>query len=371
MHPAHETSKNLDIQVLRSVAILLVVGQHFKGRLPTPDWYLSAFAHIQFWSGVDVFFAISGYLICQTFLRGLKEASSPASAVRSFWIRRGLRLLPALYFWLAFSVACAFVLDTVWSAGPAKVFISALTAVGGVSNLYWAHCVQTGIAACGNPDFNGVTWSLSLEWQFYALLSTLLLVCRRNAAVVILAGIALTLSFAPPNLFSYPWSLRPAAFALGALIFVAQDSGHLHVERIPRAANRLLLALGITICLLAPLQFPKSITLLSVGVGGALCLLSALRGNSYSQRLGGRVLCWIGERSYSIYLCHLPCILIVHQIVERLGMSASTPKHVALAVILTALLVAFACELSYRLIERRWMSRRAAAERPDHQTSPA
>ncbi|EPN0837415.1 acyltransferase family protein, partial [Escherichia coli] len=55
---------NNNIQALRALAILLVIIQHLH-RLPIPEWLMSTYSQYSYWTGVDIFFAISGFLMCK------------------------------------------------------------------------------------------------------------------------------------------------------------------------------------------------------------------------------------------------------------------------------------------------------------------
>ncbi|SDE11044.1 acyltransferase family protein [Paraburkholderia lycopersici] len=345
--------KNQDIQCLRAIAIIVVMAQHFRGRLPSPRAYLEAFHYVQFWTGVDIFFAISGFLVCKTFLAGLEGAGSRQEAFIDFWIRRAIRLLPALYFWLAVSVAVSGLLSTIAYHELGKVLVSALSAVLAVSNLYWAHCVQTDIQSCGNADFNGVTWSLSLEWQLYAILACTLFIGGRRAALFILLILSALLSFYPLEIFSYPWAFRPLAFTLGVIVYLAIERVPSLAETISYGTCRFLLLVGLALCLAGPVFVPIRAGLLVIGLGAVLCLISSLKGNSYSVSPFARPLIWVGERSYSIYLCHLLCILITHQLIETYGYLSITAGHVVLSIAIFIAMTLVLSDLSYRLIEQR------------------
>lgn len=350
---------NLDIQVLRGIAIALVLVQHCRGRLPTPAWYQEMFNHAAFWGGVDIFFAISGFLIYTTFLRDLEREHHP---VQAFWTRRVFRLAPAAVTWVAFSVLVAAVASHTPFADPARAAVSGIAAVAGVSNLYWSLCTPD-YALCGSADFNSVTWSLSLEWQLYALLTAAMVALRpRNAVVLMLALAALLSCFAAPS-WSLPWAFRMQAFALGALVGLARTSGWriAALDTMPRAFAMTLLISGVALVTWAPAHVPQPLTLPTIAAGALACLLSTLRGDSYSPWLAP--LGWLGERSYSVYLCHLPLILLVREVIERTGSMEPTPWHVAVAFAAALILVWAAADLSYRFIELPWQRRGQARVR--------
>ncbi len=78
-----------DIQLLRGIAVLVVVLYHSK---------LNVLAHG--YLGVDIFFVVSGFLITSIILKGLQNESF---SFIQFYVRRAKRLLPALYCTLLFT----------------------------------------------------------------------------------------------------------------------------------------------------------------------------------------------------------------------------------------------------------------------------
>jgi peptidoglycan/LPS O-acetylase OafA/YrhL len=284
--------KNLRIEALRAIAILVVMAQHMHGRLAMPGFYDDMFRHAQFWPGVDLFFAISGYLICGNWLELRRTSPSLGAACAKFARRRFWRLAPALIAWMGFSILLAAVMGGVGAAAK-----GALAALLGVANVYWHGCVTGQIGGCGSMDYNSVAWSLSLELQLYLALSVGMMLLRPRLAVAMLLLLGLLDALFPAVLFSWAWLLRPLAFALGAMIALAPRF------RLPVWS---LLA-GLLLAVFAPVQLPAGLVLFGVGIAGALCLGACLG----PARTAPRVLVWIGERSYSLYLCHLPAILVV------------------------------------------------------------
>lgn len=150
----HRPKSNIPtLDVLRSLAIFLVicdhVGSSFGGRI-------SALPMVSFgWTGVDLFFVLSGYLIGSQLWREIKRTNSVA--ISRFILRRGFRIWP-LYFSVVAIVFFAFV------AGrhPASPILADLLCV---SN-YFHHYVGGG-------------WSLSTEEQFYILAPALLWTCSK------------------------------------------------------------------------------------------------------------------------------------------------------------------------------------------------
>ncbi|MDR3517937.1 MAG: acyltransferase [Azospirillaceae bacterium] len=353
--------KNIDIQCLRGIAVLMVILQHYKARVPTPELYQEMFNVVQFWASVDIFFAISGYLIFKTFSENLHRSATMWKAFVEFWDRRGRRLVPALLFWMVVSVVLSVIATTIPDNDPIKTVESAIFGVLGVSNFYWWHCLQLASGSCGSGSFNGVTWSLSLEWQLYAVLSIFMCIFGNKKAVLLLFILSIISLLLTYRIFSLSWATRSLGFSLGALIAWASDGGRLEV--ISRTCVRkILLLAGLAVCLLAPRYFSKDAVIGVIGVGGALALLSTLGECALFPSMLSKPLFWIGERSYSIYLCHLPCILLTNEIMARLDLLQPTPAHFIVAVLMVLPLVGVTGHYSFTLIENRF--RRTAWARP-------
>src|SRR5271168_2727804 len=90
-----------DIETLRAVSILLVLFAHLPAAIHSDSHAALSRDWIQTWSGVDLFFAISGFVITRS-LAPLLDARGAAGALPvlvGFWLRRVWRLLPAAWLW--------------------------------------------------------------------------------------------------------------------------------------------------------------------------------------------------------------------------------------------------------------------------------
>jgi peptidoglycan/LPS O-acetylase OafA/YrhL len=145
-------SRNQSLDVLRGIAILLVMGRHF-------DYFLTW--RMIGWSGVDLFFVLSGYLISGLLFRDYIEFGR--IRVGRFLLRRGFKIWPPLYGLLF--VVCLLLR---WSGASTKdAWLSALF----VRNYF--------MGPNGSFLF-GHTWSLCVEEHFYVLLPFLLVLLTRR-----------------------------------------------------------------------------------------------------------------------------------------------------------------------------------------------
>src|SRR5262245_17181949 len=143
---------------LRAIAVGAVVLYH-AGVAWLPGGFL----------GVEVFFVISGYLITALLLAEWRQRA--ALDLRTFWLRRARRLLPALFLLILAALAFA----VLWLPGEvARLRGDALAALGYATNWYFIFRQQSYFEAVGRPSLLQHLWSLAIEEQFYLLWPPLL-----------------------------------------------------------------------------------------------------------------------------------------------------------------------------------------------------
>ena len=294
-----------DIDGLRAVAILPVVAYH-SGLAFVPGGFV----------GVDVFFVISGYLICRLINDEIKDGSF---TVAGFYKRRVMRLFPALFaMLLATSALAYFYLLPIELKEFSDSMIAAVTYV---SNIFFA--LTTGYfdaPAETKPLLH--TWSLSVEEQFYIVCPLFMLACHRfcprrlNALIatgVLLSFAAAVLAYTRNPTFAFfltpfrAWELLVGAL-LGIRFFPAPASADL---------KSLLGGSGLALVLFAVFGFsrdtPLPLATATACVGTALIIHSSENGVSIVGRLlSWRPVVFIGLISYSLYLWHWP-IMVFHR----------------------------------------------------------
>jgi len=340
-----------DIDGLRAVAVLPVLFYH--ARIPGfPGGFV----------GVDIFFVISGYLIC-----GMIDADIRAGAfsLGDFYRRRMLRILPALFaMFLATGVLAYVYCLPVELDDYAK---SLASAVGSVSNVYFA-------ATAGYFDAPAETkpllhtWSLGVEEQFYLVAPLLMLAgwrfARQRAGWLFAAAAALSFAAAVAV------STRNTTFVFYLTPFRAWELGLgalLSIRVIPAPASALARhACGITglLVLLGAILFGSPTTPLLVmtslaAIGAALVIASSEREASMVGRLLSlRPLVLVGLISYSLYLWHWP--LIVFQRTDGVLLADAAGLTGKLALVVVALCIAW---LSWRFIELPFRSKARPSSR--------
>jgi len=299
--------------------------------------------------GVDIFFVISGYLICGMIDADIRNRSF---SLGDFYKRRILRILPALFVMFLVTSVLAYVYCL-----PVELqdySRSLAGAVASVSNFYFAQTAGYFEAPAETKPLLH-TWSLGVEEQFYFIVPLLMLLAYRFAPgrAKLLFAIAATLSFAAAlavgyrnqTFVFYLTPFRAWELALGALLAIgfipAPETGF---WRNLCGATGLLLLLGVIF--LGSSSAPLLLMTSLASVGATLVIASSERGISLVGRLLSlSPIVFIGLISYSLYLWHWP--LTVFQRTDAL-FSADAPASAKLILIVLSVGIAY---LSWKLVE--------------------
>ena len=304
------TNYRPDIDGLRAIAVLLVIGFH-----AFPEWLPAGFI------GVDIFFVISGYLISQILFENLQKNSF---SFKEFYIRRILRIFPALILVLLSCYAYGW---WDWLADDFAL-LGKHIAAGAlfVSNIaLWQESGYFDQSAELKPLLH--LWSLGIEEQFYLIWPAFIFILwsSKHYLLKMILGIAiisfisniLTIRTDPIAAFYAPWT-RFWELATGSYLaylhfdknIVNQYSKKIKVSKL--SPNQLswvgLGLLAIALLTIHPkASFPGWWALLPVGA--ALCWLAAGQGGWLNRTiLSHPILVWIGLISYPLYLWHWPLL---------------------------------------------------------------
>jgi peptidoglycan/LPS O-acetylase OafA/YrhL len=381
--------RNHDIECLRAIAVIGVAFHHMHGNLFHPGLPLIGrlLMHADFWFGVDLFFAISGFVIARSLLpqmaangRSLREQTG---VIGAFWIRRFWRLLPSAWLWLGLILLASVACNRSGAFGSIHANLMAtLAGMFDVANFRFAD-------AFFRYEYGAsfVYWSLSLEEQFYLLLPLLVAVLRRRIDLLIIALFIIQLClFRTPMLMS----VRTDALALGVLLAIAAPS-RIYAALNPRFLLRMRSLRMLLPCLmLAVLAMLSSADLQdwrfrisAIAALSALLVWIASYNENYLLQDGGfkRALVWVGARSYAIYLIHVPVYFLLRELCFRFGNQDGTPLTLPawLLFLLAIVLIALLADLNYRYLEqplrqrgrhiadgfrRRWTPSRTTVDNP-------
>lgn len=285
-----------DIQVLRGIAVLLVVLYHAG---------LGGFAGG--FLGVDLFFVVSGYLITGLIARAIdRNDFSPAA----FYVRRARRLLPAA---LAVFLLTALAADYLLTQEELHSFFQQLLgAVFGAGNIVlWLQSGYFDTASQMKPLLH--VWSLGIEEQFYLLMPwLLLLIAPRSRLWLLLAGTLFSLALCVVCVENHPdatfyllptraWELGLGA--VGACLPMLRRSR----RNTALSALALLAIVGLGLHPLDSVQPRFDVLIVCLATLWLLLSAPAFLGSAATWPLAR-----IGDMSYSLYLVHWPLLAFAH-----------------------------------------------------------
>ena len=340
---------------LRAIAVVAVLLFHF---LPAtlPGGFL----------GVDVFFVVSGFLITTLLLREIDTRGRVD--LLNFWRRRARRLLPALFLVVVTSVSVARLVGGDLLVGIGRQALGALT--------FTSNWLEIAVGASyfhsTSPILFVNFWSLAVEEQFYlfwplALVAALALTRTTRQRVWVVTGLALASTVLMAVLYTpgqdatrvyYGTDTHLMGVMAGAALALAWADPE-HRAGLRSAVWRrwrgpaVLAALLVLVALMRWSTFTSTFTFrggIALATVATVVLIAGLLESPSPWRtlMSLRVLAWIGDRSYGIYLWHWPVLVIAGALVPYSG-GTTRGYAVLLGALLSTLVLA---ELSLRLVER-------------------
>ena len=303
------------IDGLRAIAVIAVMLYHLG-----VSWIPGGFL------GVDLFFVISGYVITRLLLDSIQQRGG--LDLRDFYLARIRRLLPPL----VFMIVTTSIFVGLWAPDTTKKFLRDTPfSLTGVMNWWLVFNQQDYFAASGRPSLLQHTWSLAVEAQFYLIWPLILLIVLKYlgkklipaAALVIAATSGVALMFvsfqidaANSSKVSHVYfgtDTHSIGLFLGAALAVSWIPQNFNLQVTRRAQDFIdgigvfgfvgIIATFLLINETDPTLYKIAFPL--VGVFGTAILISIVHPASrFAPLLRNKVLLWIGERSYAIYLWH-------------------------------------------------------------------
>jgi len=322
---------------LRGLAILMVIFYHCWGLLPkvngdrstglidAPLAHLFGFG----WSGVDLFFVISGFLITGN----LYDAQGSPTYFRSFYARRFLRVFPLYY---VFLIVVLFLV-------PLSTTLAQNLQVDALRNVqwfYWTYTMNVAASLRATADKIPIVyshiWSLCVEEQFYLLWPAILLCTKDRRRLMRLLLGAVGLALVARWLFTLEvasrvfrenaaYSLLPCrmdTFAFGGWLALAVRGDAAEVARLRRLGPALvavalagLAAIYVARHGIRPFDVPQQtigFSLLTLGFGGLLVMiLDAAPHAALRWIFESAPLLAAGKFSYGLYVVHLAVAAVV------------------------------------------------------------
>ena len=303
------------IDGLRAIAVIAVILYHLG-----ISWIPGGFL------GVDLFFVISGYVITRLLLDSIQERGG--LDLRDFYMARIRRLLPPL----VFMIVVTSIVVGIWAPDTTKKFLTdAPFSLFGGMNWWLVFNQQDYFESSGRPPLLQHTWSLAVEAQFYLLWPLILLLVLKYFGKKVIPAAALTIAaISGVALMLVSFQLDAAnsskvshiyfgtdthsiGLFLGAALAVSWIPQNFNLQVTRRAQDFIdgigvfgfigILATFLLIDESKPTLYRIAFPL--AGIFGTAILISIVHPASrFAPLLRNKILLWIGERSYAIYLWH-------------------------------------------------------------------
>lgn len=329
-----------DLDGLRFICISLVLWHHAQ---PVSREALQLFN--RGFLGVDFFFVLSGFLITTLLLR--ERARKGTFSLKNFYIRRALRILP-VYFFVVCGVTALYVIIK-GETQYLKLFPYHL--------LFLTNFMTESIPGLG------ITWSLSVEEQYYLIWPlALLLVPRRTVPIALLALITINYAVSGglftvgtlPEIGALRFHLPNSTYApilLGSLLAITLNDRRTFEALSPVLLHPAAAVAGMILVFLSFQLTPENIlgwpnTVIHLAMTFALGTLVVQDRTALSPVLTQPLIARVGQISYGIYLYHLLGLDVATRLLDALGQNSAWGR-----LIIYSLISILFAEISYRTLE--------------------
>jgi peptidoglycan/LPS O-acetylase OafA/YrhL len=318
--------------------------------------------------GVDLFMVLSGFLMVHTWKQDLQQTKFFSQSTLHFYLMRFFRIAPLYYLLLmicyAFGPSLAMMHDFVLKALPppwAQSIANFDPQTDWTFNSFRWFYLHISFLFGLVPGMENSTplpdWSLSLEMQFYFIFPLLLILVRKIPVLLIAVAVAVLAFYAPklwgnyldPGILSHfgqpsflPYRLNAFFAGMLAAFWLRQLASTETTNRF----YKILFPLAACICIL-PLSKPVILGFLF------FVAISFKKIPVISPLLSLKPLRFLGEISYSIYLCHVLIVYpIVYILIQAPGfLELASIERFAISLLLTFPLVIFSSYILYRFVE--------------------
>jgi peptidoglycan/LPS O-acetylase OafA/YrhL len=365
---------------IRGLAILLVVFYHYiYGAVEHDTGAIAGMMRTGFsltWSGVDLFFVLSGFLICGI----LMKQHGSGNYFKTFYIRRVCRIVPLYFAWLILFLILAAVIATANDASwPAALFNREIPHFPRWGYFLFLQNFATAKTGLFGSAWLAPTWSLAVEEQFYLVLPLLLWFVRPNKRMPVLIFLIALVPALRTYLFLFHSSVdvyvllpcRADALLLGVLCaYLVREPRHFAM--LQRHRWRLVVAFLILLAGMCGLtnyihgrdamsfnsyeMVTFGFTWIAMFYAGLLLLVATAPTWAVARLFRTRLLRHFGLIAYGMFLMHMAVNSITHGVL--LGKAADIKNFSDLAVTALAFFATWGLALlSWKFFEQpiiRW-----------------
>jgi peptidoglycan/LPS O-acetylase OafA/YrhL len=297
--------------------------------------------------GVTMFFTLSGFLI--TYLLVKEKKAFNTISIKSFYIRRILRIWPLYYLYLVIAI----------------IGVAFFHFEGKLDNTIWYYIFlmpNVPFVLTLSIPLIAHYWSLGVEEQFYLFWPWLIKKFAPINAVLLFLIIFTTVKFllrigaSGSFLYIFICVTRFDCMAIGALFAILLDKGKVRFLKI--AFNKLTQLCGILIILLAAankLILPDFINQFVFSIASAILIINVSFNKKSLVNLEYKICNFIGRISYGIYVYHPFMIYLLVLALKRANLSGNDYFDTLIIISLVILLTIFVSWLSYEFFEKKFL----------------
>lgn len=339
------TKKNDDIQVLRGIAIIFVILVHSIIIIPQDysHFYFSIKRIFNTGSGVDLFFVMAGFFLSFS-LKKLNHEQKLNSFL-TFMFKKLKRLSPAAYLWSAIPLCMAIITPNTYWLSVHDMLLKFLSSVFYLRNFEEVRMTSV----------FGYLWALGLEFQIFAAFSFIYIFTGKRSYYVAAFSICAMMIFYRPG-GNYSWMFRYDSMLYGIIlhyVIVEKEcfSGWLS-EFCRRKSIKMVMSVVLLVLLAASFNIPSdrfNVTVLSSLISCVMVALALYDGGLFEWIPTPlySVMRYIGNRSYSLFCCHIPSWILTLQVLQG---HVSSPAIMVISQLAAMLLLS---EVTYRFVENK------------------